>query len=120
MAQNDMEVLIYKILRYLYECLKTGHQADLADVSPNCKLFQIPCEYWFVIMKEIHDGGYVDGLIIVDTKTFHEVKQIDGKLRITEKGREYLCENSVMKKVAEALKGTSFFSLLGSIVGFIC
>jgi hypothetical protein len=24
MAQNNMEVIIYKILRYLYECMKTG------------------------------------------------------------------------------------------------
>ena len=29
MAQNDMEVIMYKILRYLYECMKTGKRPDL-------------------------------------------------------------------------------------------
>ncbi len=31
MAQNDMEVIMYKILKYLYECMKTGKIVDLAE-----------------------------------------------------------------------------------------
>ena len=29
MAQNDMEVIMYKILRYLYECMKQDIAPDL-------------------------------------------------------------------------------------------
>lgn len=31
MAQNDMEVIMYEILKYLYECMKTGKIPDLAE-----------------------------------------------------------------------------------------
>ena len=32
MAKNDMKVIMYKILRYLYECMKTGKTPSLADI----------------------------------------------------------------------------------------
>ena len=31
MAQNDMEVIMYKILRYLYECMKTFTRGGKQD-----------------------------------------------------------------------------------------
>lgn len=45
MAKNDMEVIMYKILRYLYECMKTEKTPDLADIMWNCKMFDIPKAY---------------------------------------------------------------------------
>ena len=35
MASNDMQVLMYKILKYLYECMKLGKEARLEDFSYN-------------------------------------------------------------------------------------
>ena len=32
MASNDMQVLMYKILKYLYECMKLGKEARLEDI----------------------------------------------------------------------------------------
>lgn len=43
--KNDMVVIMYKILRYLYECMKTGKTPDLADIMWNCKMFDIPKAY---------------------------------------------------------------------------
>ncbi|MFQ9435582.1 MAG: hypothetical protein ACLR1R_04080 [Ruminococcus callidus] len=45
MAKNDMEVIMYKILRYLYECMKAGKTPDLANIMWNCKMFDIPKAY---------------------------------------------------------------------------
>lgn len=53
MAKNDMEVIMYKILRYLYECMKTGKTPDLADIMWNCKMFDIPKAYWLSICADI-------------------------------------------------------------------
>lgn len=44
-AKNDMEVIMYKILRYLYECMKAGKTPDLANIMWNCKMFDIPKAY---------------------------------------------------------------------------
>ena len=39
MAKNDMEVIEYKILAYLYESLKAGHATALEEVAWKCRLF---------------------------------------------------------------------------------
>ena len=46
MAKNDMEVIMYKILRYLYECMKLGVEPELEQFAWNSKLFDIPQSYW--------------------------------------------------------------------------
>ena len=50
MAKNDMEVIMYKILQYLYECLKNGKEARLEDFAWKPKLFDIPQSYWCKII----------------------------------------------------------------------
>ncbi|MBQ0004623.1 MAG: hypothetical protein KBS68_02035 [Clostridiales bacterium] len=42
MAKNDMPVIIYKILKYLYECMKAGKQPDETDFCAESKLISIP------------------------------------------------------------------------------
>lgn len=37
MANNDMEIIIYKILRYLYESIKSGHNTCLEDIAWSCR-----------------------------------------------------------------------------------
>lgn len=53
MAKNDMEVIMYKILRYLYECIKTGKPPELTDIMWNCKMFDIPKAYRLAICADI-------------------------------------------------------------------
>ncbi len=38
MAQNDMEVIMYKILKYLYESLKAGHKTAFKEIAWQCEL----------------------------------------------------------------------------------
>ena len=53
MAQNDMEVIMYKILSYLYECMKAGKRPRMEDMCCSCQMFQIPLSYWGTIMEEL-------------------------------------------------------------------
>lgn len=46
MASNDMQVLMYKILKYLYECMKNGIEPKLEDFSWDSKLMDVPQSYW--------------------------------------------------------------------------
>ena len=117
MSKNDIEVIQYKILMYLYESLKAGHTTSLEEVAWKCKLFDITREYWLVIMKSLIDEDYVSGLKYIEAKDMESVMEI-GKFTITSKGRSFLIENSTMKKV-EKMLGEGFKIALGGVIGML-
>lgn len=117
MSKNDMEVIEYKILAYLYESLKAGHTTALEEVAWKCRLFDITREYWLVIMKDLIDNGYVSGLKYVEAKNMECVLEV-GAFAITGAGRQYLMENSTMSKVRETL-GETFKIVLGGLIGML-
>ena len=101
MAKDDYFRLVYAILKELYECKKAGEKAELSSISP--QRFKIPDSYWLDILCNQIDEGRIKGIKYAATKTGRTVTQT-GDLDITEKGMEYLRDNSMMKKVADALK----------------
>ncbi len=117
MARNDMEVIQYKILEYLYGSLKAGHPTSLEEIAWKCKLFDITREYWLVIMRELIEEGYVSGLKYIDAKDMEGVIET-GKIAITRAGRQYLIENSTMQKIREEL-GEAFKIALGAVIGML-
>ncbi|MBR0342266.1 MAG: hypothetical protein IJH64_08480 [Oscillospiraceae bacterium] len=88
MAQNDMEVIIYKILRYLYDSMKAGKCPREEDFCCSCRMFNIPLIYWNQIIIEMSENELIKGVLITETK--------DGTLidtsgaRITMDGSQYL------------------------------
>ena len=40
MAQNAMEVIMYKILKYLYECMKADVPPRMEDINCTCQMFR--------------------------------------------------------------------------------
>ena len=94
MANDDMHVVMYKILRYLYECLKKG-------VEPNPEMFDadalgINARYWTVVMQELMKREYVDGFA---TKQLGpDVKIVPKHPTVTMEGVEFILDNSMMKK----------------------
>ena len=113
MAKNDMEVIMYKILRYVYECLKTGKAPELSDIMWCCKLFDIPKAYWLAIMQELIEGAYIDGLRFIGAKDLQQVLQI-GDIRITKNGREFLQDESKLAKITPLL-GAGFEATVTAI-----
>ena len=101
MAKDDYFVLAYRILSYLYACFKAGERPDMDCISAD--VLHIPVGYWFNIMRSLTEEGYIVGLVFpASIGSAVSVKVID--LRITQKGIEFLQENSMMKKAAAFLK----------------
>lgn len=117
MAKNDIEVIQYKILAYLYESLKAGHATALEEVAWKCKLFDITRGYWLVIMKSLIDDGYVSGLKYVGAKDMESILEV-GAFTITSEGRKYLLENGMMQKAKDML-GETFRIALGGLIGML-
>lgn len=101
MAKDDMEVIVYCILKELYECMKQGVNVNKLDI--NYKRFDIPYSYWLDILIEMQKRGYIDGVLYRTTKGTGRVVNYDD-IAVTFEGVIYLEYNSTMNKVKEALK----------------
>ncbi len=107
MAKDDYFVIVFKILCYLYDCLKHGKTPDMEYLSTENKLFPVGVDYWNYIMVHLVEEGYIDHVQIIapdGSKPFAVLKE---SVEITPKGIEYLQENSMMKKVFEKVKDVS-------------
>ena len=102
MPKDDIFRLIYIILKELYENKKCGTRTPIADIGP--ERLKIPDGYWISIIAELCDNGYITGVKFRETKTGKAVSGLD-EIDISLKGVESLQENSMMKKVYNALKG---------------
>ena len=117
MAQNDMEVIMYKILRYLYECMKQDIAPDLQKYGWHSELLDIPRKYWCKIIRILVDKRLAVGFSILVMKEGIQI-QTKPPIEITYEGREFLRENSGMKK-AQVFCGEAFEVLLSAAVGVI-
>lgn len=113
MAKDDMEVIIYKILRYLYDAMKAGKQPQEEDIWYNGRLFKIPKSYWIQIIMEMRDNGLIAGERISITKDGPLVDL--SEVRITLAGRQYLEENSRME-AAKRFAGQAFDAVLEAVI----
>lgn len=114
MAKNDIEIIIYKILSYLYEKMKIGERPEFTDMCWDSQLMHIPEKYWKQVMMELIDKNFVKGFQYRYTKDGITVDQF-GNAGITLEGREFLVNNSGMAKAKEFL-GNAFEILLSQII----
>lgn len=93
--------VIYKVLRYLESVLDTG-AAD--EERLRGAAYGITEERFKALMVMLADNGYVKG---VKYRTYADggILLDLSDVKITLRGLEYLAENSLMRKTAEALKG---------------
>lgn len=117
MSNNDMHVLIYKILNYLYECLKNGIHVDLTEFIRDCNLQNVSEQYWQSVIEELDKHGYIKGVIIKSTKT-QKIVLFKDSFGITLEGVEYLQENSMMSKVKDFL-GSSYEIALEATINYL-
>ena len=117
MSNNDMHVLIYKILNYLYECLKKGIHVDLAEFIRDCNLENVSEQYWQSVIEELDQHGYIKEVIIKSTKT-QKIVLLKDNFGITLEGVEYLQENSMMSKVKDFL-GSSYELALEAKINYL-
>lgn len=103
MAHDDMHVIMYKILAYLYDCMKKGERPDERHYSHDGDVLAIPEPYWSSIMAELVGHGYVRGVAIVREWGGGIIAKPTDPA-ITMEGVAFLRENLSMRKALEFLK----------------
>lgn len=101
MAKDDYFVLVYRILKYLYGCFKDGERP--VKEMFGAEALGINNRYWVNIMESLSEEGYIRGVTV---KVYRGGMKnlMMGDVRITEKGIEFLEDNSKMKQAVEFLK----------------
>jgi len=118
MAKDDMRVIMYKILKYLYECMKHDKEAELKDFAWESKLFSIPQSYWCEIIAELTKRGYIKGFRVIDSTKDSPQIQTDRPFKITLEGVNFLEENSGMQKAKETCE-EALKVVLSTVLGVI-
>lgn len=65
MAKDDYYVIAYRILAYLYACLKAGEQVDISYITAQSDAINISQNYWEYIMRHLYEDGYIDGITLL-------------------------------------------------------
>lgn len=102
MAQDDMHVVMYKILAYLYDCMKRGQTPKDSMLAHDGDMLNIPYTYWVSIWKQLAAHRYVTGVVSCDTLSGEEIVLQDPK--VTMEGVEFMQENEKMRKALAWLK----------------
>lgn len=97
MPQNDYFVIVYKLLKYLYDCLKKGRRPAPEILS--AEFFGIADGYWEYIIRNLYQEGYVEGVTLTRLNNKPSYPSIQPHFNITPKGIQYIQENSVFEKI---------------------
>lgn len=100
MARDDYYVVVYCLLKCLYDYLKHGQHISndkLKELSSNLNY-----DSWIYILANMYEEGFITGVELINTFSGKDVKIID--LQITPKGIDYLQNNSTMHKTLEWIK----------------
>ena len=112
--KDDMHLIIYKILRYLYDCNKHGKIPTFSDMFRVLELAEIPMSYLAQIISEMRNCGFITGCSVIITKDGTQF-DLSEKAGVTMSGVEYLNENSRMKKAAD-IAGRAFEIVLETVI----
>ena len=104
MAKNDYDVIVYKILLYLYAVLKREIVFRKDTFDELISKADISNEYLADILRMMQDEGLIEGALIIRAWGGDSIIAGDmTRIRITAAGIRYLKDNSKMQKIREAL-----------------
>lgn len=102
MAQDDMHVVMYKILSYLYDCMKSGVEPNRSLFAHDSDMLGIPRPYWVAVMVELSERKLVKGVGVL--RGSNSVDIALHRPTVTLEGVEFIQENSMMRKAYNFLK----------------
>jgi hypothetical protein len=103
MAKDDYFVIVYRFLKYLYDCLKKSKKPS-CDVL-NGSFFCVDDDYWEYIVKHLTEDGYIEGAVFVPISGVVGLKlSKTDRIEITPKGILFLDDNSVFNKIKGVVK----------------
>lgn len=115
MASDDFEVVAFKILSYLYRCMKGGKKVDIAALR---QLVGCNEAYFGAVARSLQSKGYVEGFafdgfsgVVIDSPSLAAMSDP----AITMDGAIYVGENSRMRKAAD-FAGRAFDVALSAAV----
>lgn len=111
MAHDDFDVIAYKVLTYVYACMKDGRDPDLDRAW---ELAGSPPEvYWKMVLASLQK----DGLLVVQDARYDILGEVTFPCRcgITLDGAAYVRDNSAMRKAGKFL-GAAFEKSLAAAV----
>lgn len=112
MVKDDFHVIAYRILRYLYDCLKKGQDPDTDLII--AEKYEINERYFQTIIGQLFENGYISGVIAVPMmKVNYTPYKITSSISITMQGIEYLTDNAFLAKAQK------FFKMAKDSVPFI-
>ena len=102
MAKNDYYVIAYRILAYIYACLKEDAAFNPEEIS--YERLAIPESYWNVVAVDLVERGYIKDAFVIPV--LRDGKRVKWGIRpiVTMEGVEFLHSNSMMGKAKEFLK----------------
>lgn len=104
MAKDDYDVIVFKVLTYLYACLKRKIQFSQAGFDKAIHREALNDDYLTDILWMMQEEGQIAGIEIIPA--WGDVRVISSELsemHITAAGIHYLKENGAMQKVYKAL-----------------
>lgn len=104
MAKDDYDVIVYKILIYLYGVLKRKISFQEASFNLIVSRAEISEEYLVDILRMMQNEGLIEGAAIIRVWGNDYVLTNDiSEISITAAGIRYLEDNSTMKKIGGIL-----------------
>ncbi len=114
MAKDDYEVIVFRILTYLYAILKRKTFFD-ADVFKGKIIGDISDEYVVDVLRMLQDEALIEGVVVKRFWGTNYMLISDPKdIIITANGIRYLKENSTMQKLKELFK--EMVGIIGDLV----
>lgn len=95
MAADDFDVVVFKVLAYLYQCIRDGVEPNPAKAQEFAKINHV---YWRAVISDLVERRLVAATVV---RTAGETLYFD--LRITSAGVDYLNESPKMRKAKEFL-----------------
>ncbi len=106
MSKDDYHVIVFRILQYLYVCLKNDNKVDADMLKYNSELINANNEnYWRFIINNMYKRGYIEGIAFVRVDTsVHPLPVKLERMSITPEGIEYFFDNKFLQKVRRVIR----------------
>ncbi len=100
MAKDDYYIIAYRLMAYLYSCLKAGEKQNIDYIY---SLSDVPT-YFDYILVNLYNDGYLEGIVKIPLLGSDYGVRVMPDVMITPKGIEFLQTNSAMSKAKDFLK----------------
>ena len=105
MAKDDYFVIVYKILSYLYKCLKDGERVEERLINYDSPFIKVNEKYWSYIIWHMQEDALIEGVMFSDSNLGDVPYPLElDRCRITPTGIGYLSDNSFMQKAKNFVK----------------